>query len=105
MPADLPKPTRLKRLVQNLALAAGTFLLCLGVFELILRFAGYGNLEIYEPDGDLYWRLKPNQRCFTKVDHKPVFINSRGTRPEFEIPKPAGSSRALSRDSRPSAGD
>jgi hypothetical protein len=62
-----------------------------------LSVAGFGNVEIYEPDPRLFWRLKPNQQCFTKVDHKPVHINSRGTRgPEFAVPKPAGTIRILS---------
>src|SRR6266481_3260521 len=90
-------PSRWKRLAQNLALSLGVFLLCVGVFELLLRLNGYGNLEIYEPDPALYWKLKPNQDCFTKVDHKPVHINSLGTRgPEFPIAKPATTFRVLS---------
>lgn len=94
--ATLPKQ-RGKRLLQNLALSGGVFLLCFVVCELALRFAGYGNLEIYEPHPKLYWRLKPNQDCFTKVDRKPVHINAHGTRgPEFQIEKPPGTFRILS---------
>ena len=88
---------RWQRLAQNLALSLGVFLLCVGAFELLLRLNGYGNLEIYEPDPVLYWKLKPNQDCYTKVDHKPVHINSHGTRgPEFQAQKPANSFRILS---------
>src|SRR6266850_3822339 len=88
---------RWKRLAQNLALSLGVFLLCAGAFELLLRLNGYGNLEIYEPDPLLYWRLKPNQNCYTKVDHKPVHINSHGTRgPEFQSQKPTNSFRIIS---------
>ncbi len=34
---------RWKRLLQNLALSAVVFLLCVAVCEIALRFAGYGN--------------------------------------------------------------
>lgn len=65
--------------------------------EVGLGMAGYGKLEVYDPDEFVFWRLRPNQDCFTKVDHRPVHINSRGTRgPEFEIPKPRGVVRVLS---------
>ncbi len=91
------KASRARRSLQNLGLSAGVFLLCALGCEVALRFAGYGNLEIYEPDARLYWRLRPNQDCFTKVDHRPVHINSQGTRgTEFETPKPAGTFRILS---------
>jgi lysophospholipase L1-like esterase len=91
------KPPRWKRLAQNLALSLGVFLLCLGGLELVLRLNGYGNLEIYEPDASLYWKLKPNQNCYTKIDHKQVHINSQGTRgPEFQLQKPPHTFRILS---------
>src|SRR5437660_7841421 len=91
------RPSPRKRLLQNLAISVATFLLCLAVAEGVLRLNGYGNLEIYEPDPVLYWKLKPNQDCYTKVDHKPVHINSHGTRgPEFQPQKPANSFRILS---------
>ena len=91
-----PTGKRGKRLLVNLGLAAGTFVLCVAVFEVVLRCFGYGNLEIYEPDPALYWKLKPNQNCYTKVDHKRVHINSLGTRgPEFQPEKPPGTYRIL----------
>lgn len=91
------RSSRLKRWLQNLALAAGTFLFCAVLLELALRVAGFGNLEIYEPNPALYWRLKPNQNCFTKIDHKPVHINAHGTRgPDFADAKPPGTLRILS---------
>jgi lysophospholipase L1-like esterase len=91
------KPGRLKRVAQNLALFAAVFLLCALVVELGLRVAGYGNLEIYQPDRRLYWRLKPDQHCFTKVDRRAVAINSHGTRgAEFVAKKPPGTVRILS---------
>lgn len=87
---------RLKRALQNLALAALSLLLCFAVLEGVLRLCGYGNVEIYEPDPVLYWRLKPNQNCYTKVDRKPVHINSLGTRgPEFDPVKPRNTRRIL----------
>ena len=91
------KRRRIKALLQNLALLVTSLFLCVAVSEGVLRLAGYGNVEIYEPDPVLYWRLKPNQDCFTKVDRKPVHINSLGTRgPEFLPAKPANTLRLLS---------
>src|SRR5437879_1600217 len=87
---------RWQRLAQNLALSLGVFLLCVGAFELLLRLNGYGNVEIYEPDPVLYWKLKPNQNCYTKVDRKSVHINSLGTRGlEFQPAKPPNTFRIL----------
>ena len=97
MTTGSPPPSRSKRLVQNLALSLGVFLLCLGGAETILRFNGYGNLELYEPDPALYWKLKPNQNCYTKIDRRPVHINSQGTRgPEFMPVKQPDTIRILS---------
>jgi len=91
------KSNRLKRFLQNGALFLGVFALCCAGFEGALRFAGYGNLEIYQPDPVLYWRLKPNQDCYTKVDRKPVRINSEGTRgAEFSPAKPPNTIRIVS---------
>jgi len=96
-PKSAPTGSRWKRLLQNLAFSCVVFLLCGAVFEIALRFCGYGNLEIYQPDPKLYWRLKPNQDCYTKIGHKPVHVNSQGTRgPEFQTEKPAGSLRIVS---------
>jgi lysophospholipase L1-like esterase len=97
--ATLPatKKRRWKRLLWRFAFSLAVFFLCGVALEIILRLCGYGNLEIYEPDSRLYWKLKPNQNCYTKVDHKPVRINSQGTRgPEFQTAKPAGTFRVLS---------
>jgi len=88
--------SRWRNTLKNLALSAFVFLLCLAVAEVVLRFMGYGDLEIYEPDPRLYWRLKPNQECFTKVDHKPVRVNAHGTRgAEFSAAKSPGTMRVL----------
>ena len=96
MSAVPEKSLRWKRLVQNLILSLGVFFLCALAFELCLRFSGYGNLEIYEPDRALYWKLKPNQDCYTKIGHKPVHINSRSTRgKEFQSKKPPNTLRIL----------
>jgi len=90
------KSSRPKRLLQNLALSAGSLLLCVALLETVLRLCGYGNLEIYEPDPVLYWKLKPNQDCYTKIDRKPVHINSHGTRGiEFQTVKPPNTIRLL----------
>jgi lysophospholipase L1-like esterase len=62
-----------------------------------LSLSGYGNLEIYQPDPALYWKLKPNQDCYTKIGLRPVHINSLGTRgPEFQAVKPPQTIRVLS---------
>jgi lysophospholipase L1-like esterase len=96
-PLAAPKIRRRKRLLQNLALMVGTFFLCGLLLELVLRIAGYGNVELYEPDPILYWKLKPNQNCYTKIDRKPVRVNSLGTRgPEFAVVKPSNTIRVLS---------
>jgi len=88
---------RWKRLLQNLALSVFVFGLCFIGLEIVLRVAGYGNLEIYAPDEQLYWRLKPDQDCYTKVGRKPVHINSHGTRgAEFVEAKPVNTIRILS---------
>jgi lysophospholipase L1-like esterase len=96
-PKTVAPGSRWKRRLQNLALSGVVFLLCTVAFEFTLRLCGYGNLEIYEPDPKLYWKLKPNQDCFTKIDHKPVHINSQGLRgPEYQTEKPADTIRILS---------
>ncbi len=96
-PTPPVRARRWRRLGQNLLLSAGVFLLCLAALEVTLRLLGYGNLELYQADPKLYWRLKPNQDCYTKVDHQAVHINGHGTRgPEFTEEKPAGTFRILS---------
>jgi hypothetical protein len=89
--------SRWRRILQNLALFVGTLFLCFAACEIVLRISGYGNLEIYAPDERLYWKLKPNQDCYTKVGHKPVHVNSHGTRgPEFSTSKPTNTVRVIS---------
>jgi len=96
-PETARRPSRWKRLRQNLALSGVAFFLCSAVLEGALRLCGYGNLEIYQPDPKLYWKLKPNQNCYTKIGHKPVHINSQGTRGlEFQTEKPVNTIRVLS---------
>src|SRR6266404_4190437 len=86
-----------KRLLRNLLLSGVVFLFCGAALELTLRLMGYGNLEVYLSDAKLFWRLKPNQDCYTKIGHKAVHINSNGTRgPEFTVEKPPGTIRILS---------
>ena len=89
--------SRWKSALKNLALFGCTLFVCLALTEIVLRLMGYGNVEIYEPHPQLYWRLKPNQECFTKIDHKPVRVNSHGTRGrEFSVTKPANTLRIVS---------
>ena len=96
-PAPATRPSRLKNVLKNLALFGFTLLLCVALTELALRILGYGNVEIYEPHPQLYWRLKPDQECYTKIDRKPVHVNSHGTRGrEFNSAKPAGTRRIIS---------
>jgi lysophospholipase L1-like esterase len=96
--AKIPKrPFSKKRLFLKLGFSAAVFLFCIVVAEVTLHLMGYGNLEVYDPDPRLYWRLTPNQSCFTKVNHQPVRINSLGTRgPDFEPWKPPQTIRILS---------
>ncbi len=85
-----------KALASRIGLAAGTFVLLVLLLEGGLSLAGYGNLERYSPDPDLYWKLTPDQDVVTKVGKKPVRINSHGTRGrEFEANRPAGTFRVL----------
>ena len=94
--APAPKP-RWKHWLQNLTLSVVVFLLCIVVFEVALRSCGFGNVEIYQADPQLYWRLKPNQDCYTKIGHKAVHINAQGTRgPEFQTAKAPRTLRILS---------
>jgi lysophospholipase L1-like esterase len=94
--AAAAKPSRLKNLARNLALSLVSFGLCFVLAEVTFRLIGYGNLEIYQPDPKVYWRLKPNQDCYTKIGRKPVHINSHGTRgAEFQVPKPSNVVRIL----------
>jgi lysophospholipase L1-like esterase len=93
----VPLRSRFGGVALNIGLFFFTLLLCFAILEITLRFCGYGNLEIYEPDAKLYWKLKPDQDCYTKIDHKPVHVNSHGTRgPEFSAEKPADTIRILS---------
>jgi len=46
MSAIPAKPSRWKRLGQNLALSFATFVLCIAALEVLLRLNHYGNLEI-----------------------------------------------------------
>lgn len=95
-PSPAPTTSRFRLVVMGCLVAALMVLLLLVLAEIVLRLAGFGQVEIYEPDPLLYWRLQPNQQCFTKVNHEPVRINSHGTRgPEFAVPKPAGTFRVL----------
>ena len=89
--------SRIRNLLKNLCLSLASLLVFVALLEIVLRFAGYGKVEIYAADPLLYWRLKPNQNCFTKINHQPVHVNSQGTRgPEFATAKPANTLRIVS---------
>ena len=91
------RPSRWRNLLKNLALSAVVLLLCFAAAEITLRLMGYGKVEIYEPNPLLYWRLKPNQNCYTKINRQPVHINAHGTRgAEFGDAKPANTIRIIS---------
>ncbi len=85
-----------RRWFLRLSISGLFFLLSVLFLEVLLRFAGYGNLLIYQPDPKLYWTPKPNQTCFTKIGRKPVHINSWGTRgAEFDLEKSKNVYRVL----------
>lgn len=86
----------MKSLALKIGLAAGTFILLFVLLEVGLSLAGYGNLERYSHDPDLYWKLAANQEAVTKVNRQAVRINSHGTRGrEFETDKPEHTFRIL----------
>ncbi|MFO1499622.1 MAG: SGNH/GDSL hydrolase family protein [Verrucomicrobiota bacterium] len=96
-PAPPAQPKSRRALLINLSLSAASLLVFVALLELAFRLLGYGNVEIYQADPQLYWKLKPNQHCYTKVDHRPVNINAHGTRgPDFQTAKPPGTLRILS---------
>lgn len=87
----------LSNILKNAALLLGSSLLCFIFLEIFFRIAGYGNLIIYQPDSKIYWKPSPNQFCLTKINLKPVHINSKGTRgQEFEERKPSKVFRIIS---------
>lgn len=87
----------MKRIYQNLLLALFSIFMVFIVMETTLRFLGYGNLIIYDPDPKLFWKPKANQNCYTKFGRKPVRVNSKGTRGnEFENYKPKNVFRIIS---------
>jgi len=88
--------SRKKVLLQNIGLVFASLFLFLFVLEIIIRFFGYGNLVIYQPDPKLFWKPLPNQSCYTKFGHKPVHINSKGTRgKDFDEAKPNNAYRII----------
>jgi lysophospholipase L1-like esterase len=91
------KCAKIKDILKNLSVSCAGLLVCFLMLEFAFRLAGYGELEIYQPDSKLYWKLMPNQSCYTKVDHKPVHINANGTRGgAFDVHKPSNVFRILS---------
>lgn len=81
--------SRKKVFLQNVTLVFASLVLFLFILELIIRIFGYGNLVIYQSDPKMFSKPLPNQSTYTKFGHKPVYINSKGTRGEdFEESKP-----------------
>ena len=64
----------------KLGLAFASTLVFFATAEIGLRLAGYGGLEVYEPDAELFWRLRPGQVCRTKIGGHPVHVNDHGFR-------------------------
>lgn len=83
-------------MLRNLALALGSLVVVFGGLEGGLRLAGYGGLEVYDPDPVLFWRLRPGQTCRTKVGGEPVHVNTLGYRgAEISPRKPAETLRVF----------
>jgi lysophospholipase L1-like esterase len=94
---EFQEGSRVKRFIQNLGLVFGSLFVFFLLGEIVLRFLGYGSLIIYEADPKLFWKPVPNQNVFTKFGHKPVHVNSKGTRGrDFDENKPKNVYRILS---------
>lgn len=78
----------------NLALALTTCVLCLAVFEVSLRIAGWGDVMVFERSDEWGYLMAPNQSV-SSYGH-PVEINDRGLRgPTFREQKADGVARIL----------
>ncbi len=83
--------------LKNIALACISLLVFLLLTEGVFSMFGYGNLIVYQPDPVLFWKPVPGQNCYTKLGHKPVTVNSQGTRGrEFSVEKPMNTLRIIS---------
>ena len=86
-----------KNLFKNIVLMCASLLLIIFLSEITFRLFGFGNLVIYQPDPKLVWKPLPDQNCYTKFNHKPVYINSKGSRGrDFSKVKPENVFRILS---------
>ena len=80
-----------RRLSVNAGLVVCSLLLFFAGTEALLRICGYGNLELYDPDPEAFWVLRPNQDCVTKIGRYPVHINNLGYRDDdFAVGLPSG---------------
>ncbi len=74
---------RLKRILQNLALSALSLLLCVTLLEVILRFNGYGKVEIVVVADARLWlismRTSGTERSFTWKETQSI-LTPRATR-------------------------
>ena len=64
----------------KIGLALASTVILFVVAEVVLRLAGFGRLEVYDTDAELFWRLRPGQVCRTKVGGHPVHVNDEGYR-------------------------
>ena len=95
--ANLKGHSKKKKFYQNISLLFISITIFCLLLEVTLRLFGYGNLILYQPDPNLFWKPKPNQNCFTKIGHKPIYVNSKGTRgKDFVVDKPQDVFRIIS---------
>lgn len=73
---------KVKVFTRRITVALGGFILLFAITEFILRLLGFGNLEVYDYDANTYWKLRPSQHCFTKINRERVTINRLGFRGE-----------------------
>ena len=79
------KPSWMQRLVRW-----GLTLLVLAlVFEIGLRFFGYGSYIIYAPDDELLWAPLPNQQGHTVAGRETITMNSDQLRYPEDLPRQA----------------
>jgi lysophospholipase L1-like esterase len=83
-----------RSVITSVLLVVGSLAFALGLGEAGCRLAGYRGLELYQPDRQVGWVLRPNQATVTRVGHLPVQINGDGFRDDpLEHPKPRNTVR------------
>lgn len=77
----LEKPARAEKgLLARLGTGALWVLAICLLFEVVLRFFGYGSYVIYRPDQRLLWVPTPGRHRVTEINHRPETINEQGFR-------------------------